>query len=281
LFSRLRATAPFSDHPHTRIHGLAAHYYCGTAGASATEYSADQWYELLEKASRMEELIIAQRRVMDEFDPGRAVGLVVDEWGTWHPPTPGRHPSHLWQQNTLRDALVAAITLDTFHRHADQVVMANIAQMVNVLQAMVLTEGERMTTTPTYHVFDLYRRHQGATAVRMDVEARQVSFAVGAERRTLGGLSGSASMKEGELILSVVNPHASLPVEAEIVVRGGRVRREAEVGLIVDGDLKAHNTVEEPQRVRAALGREAIVSGEWRHTFPPASVTILSARLGA
>jgi alpha-N-arabinofuranosidase len=280
FFGKLLSTAPFSNYSHTRIHGFAAHYYCGTAGASATEYTVDQWYELLEKASRMEELIVTQRRVLDEFDPQRAVGLVVDEWGTWHPPTPGRHPSHLWQQNTLRDALVAAITLDTFHRHADKVVMANIAQMLNVLQAMVLTEGDRMVTTPTYHVFELYQRHQGGTAVRMEVEGREIAFAVGAERRGLVGLSGSASVKEGELIVSVVNAHASLPVEAEIVVRGGKAGGELEVGVIADEDLMAHNTVEEPQRVRATVGREVVGSGEWRHTFVPASVTILRMRLG-
>src|SRR5262249_2158705 len=143
FFTKLRATAPFSTHCHTRLHGLAAHYYCGTAG-TATRYSVDQWYELLDRAARIEDLILTQRAVMDGFAPQRKAGLLMEEGGTWHPLPPGRHPLHLWQQNTLRDALVAAITLDTFHRHADKLVMANIAQMVNVLQAMVLTEGDRM-----------------------------------------------------------------------------------------------------------------------------------------
>ena len=116
---------------------------------------------------------------MDEFDPQRQIGLVIDEWGTWHLPTPGRDPQRLWQQNTLRDALVAAITLDTFNRHADKLVMCNIAQTVNVLQSMCLTEGERMLLTPTYHVFDLYQPHQGATALRTTVESPDVPFAVG------------------------------------------------------------------------------------------------------
>src|SRR4051812_47683520 len=116
-----------------RVHGLGAHYYCGTAGPSATEFGTAEWYELLGKAAGVERLILDQRAAMDEFDPDRRVGLIIDEWGTWHFPTPGRNPLHLWQQNTLRDALVAAITLDTFHRHADKIVMANVAQAVNVL----------------------------------------------------------------------------------------------------------------------------------------------------
>ena len=131
-----------------RIHGLGAHYYCGTAG-TATEYSTDQWYELLQKAAGVERLILDQRAVLDEFDPERRIGLILDEWGTWHPPTPGRDPCHLWQQNTLRDALVAAITLDTFNRHADKAVMANIAQAVNVLQALVIECEVVMTELTT------------------------------------------------------------------------------------------------------------------------------------
>src|SRR5437868_10729350 len=105
----------------------------------------------------MERLIHDQRALMDRFDPQRKIGLIVDEWGTWHLPTPGRNPHHLWQQNTLRDALVAALTLDIFNRNADKLIMANVAQTVNVLQAMVLTEGQKMITTPTYHVFEMYR----------------------------------------------------------------------------------------------------------------------------
>jgi len=100
-----------------RIHGWGAHYYCGTAG-TATEYTDDQWYELLEKATRMERLVVQQRAVLDGFDPERRIGLIVDEWGTWHPPTPGHNPAFLWQQNTLRDGLVAALSLDIFNRHA-------------------------------------------------------------------------------------------------------------------------------------------------------------------
>src|SRR5262249_39242374 len=150
-------------------HGFSAHYYCGTAGTS-TEYSTDQWYELLHRSLFMERLIVQQRALMDGYDPDRRIGLIVDEWGTWHPSAPGRNPAFLWQQNTMRDALVAAATLDIFNRHADKVVMSNIAQMINVLQAMILTDGPRMTVTPTYHVYRMYREHHGAQSLRTSQE---------------------------------------------------------------------------------------------------------------
>lgn len=259
-----------------RLHGYAAHYYCGTAG-TATEYSIPEWYELLEKATRVEPLILEQRALLDDVDPDRKIGLILDEWGTWHPPTPGRHPQHLWQQNTLRDALVAALTLDTFNRHADKIVMANIAQMVNVLQALILTDGPRMLTTPTYHVYDLYQSHQAGRSVRAVFESPDVSFAVGNERRRLPGLSGSASIKNGELTLSVVNPHATLPADAIITLRGGTIR-EADVFMLTHDDLTAHNTFDEPHALQPETAR-AEINGEWTHTFPPASVVVFRAKV--
>ena len=124
----------------------------------------------------MEELVIQQRAAMDAWDPGRKIGLIVDEWGTWHPVEKGTNPAFLYQQNTIRDALVAANTLDIFNRHADKVVMANIAQTINVLQAMILTEGEQMLVTPTGYVYEMYAPHQGAKALRLRIETPEINF---------------------------------------------------------------------------------------------------------
>ena len=261
--------------PH--LAGFAAHYYCGSAGPSATQFDVSQWYELLEKATRMERLIQDQRALLDQFDPTRRIGLIVDEWGTWHLPTPGRNPYHLWQQNTLRDALVAALTLDIFNRNADKLVMANIAQTVNVLQAMVLTQGEKMITTPTYHVFEMYRWHQGARGIEACFEAPPISFATGEEKRQLPGLAGSASLKGDLLTLSVVNPHAALPVQSDIEWGGGHVR-EPTISVLTHNDLTAHNTFDEPQ---VLTPRTAPWEATDRHTFPPASVTVIRARLSS
>jgi alpha-N-arabinofuranosidase len=259
--------------PH--LHAVAAHYYCGTAGPSATNFNVDQWYELLEKSLRIEQLITDQRSLLDEFDPGRRIGLLIDEWGTWHLPTPGRNPAHLWQQNTLRDALVAALTLDVFNRHADKLVMANIAQMVNVLQAMILTEGDKMLTTPTYHVFELYRSHQGARNVECVFEAPEISFVAGEQKRQVPGLAGSASVKTDLLTLSVVNLHATLPVPAVIDLGCGRLR-DATVSVLSHADLAAHNTFEFPETIKP---QTAAWESNGQHVFPPASVTVIRGRL--
>ena len=172
------------------IHGFAAHYYCGTAG-TATEYTDGP----VVRADRTRAADGAADRpaaaAMDAFDPQRRIGLIVDEWGTWHPAEKGTNPRFLYQQNTLRDALVAATTLDIFNRHADKVVMANIAQTVNVLQAMVLTEGDKMLVTPTGHVYEMYAPHQGGQAIRMMVETEQIDFQKGDRQESVVAVAGS------------------------------------------------------------------------------------------
>ena len=280
FFTTLTDRGRYYRHGFERLHGYAAHYYTGNRDASAgtaTDYDHDGWYRLLAKGVGMEGLIEGQRALMDEFDPERRVGLIIDEWGTWHPPAPGHHPRHLWQQNTLRDALVAALTLDIFNRHADKVVMANIAQLANVLQSLVLTEGDRLVLTPTYHVFSLYAAHQDGTSLRTSFEADAITFGAAGEGGQLPGLGGSASIKNGVLTLSVVNPHAGEPCEATITLRGGR-RRETAVAVLTADDLRAHNTVEAPDRLRPRA--DSVSAGEgWRYTFPPASVTVFTAPL--
>jgi alpha-N-arabinofuranosidase len=222
----------------------------------------------------VEKMIIDQRALMDEFDARREVGLILDEWGTWHPPTPGREPNHLWQQNTMRDALVAAISLDAFNRQADKLVMANIAQAVNVLQALFLTEAEELVLTPTYHVFEMYKEHQGGRGVRVEIESDNVAFAVGDERRTMRTLAGSMSIKGNVATLSVTNTHARHAVEAE-VDWGGLVVKEVDARVMGHEDIHAHNTFENPAEVTP---REGVV-GKGRWVFPAASVTVIRARI--
>jgi alpha-N-arabinofuranosidase len=274
FFEKLAGADPRFGH---RLHGFAAHYYCGTAG-TATEYSTDQWYELLHKAAGVEALILDQRALLDEFDPERKIGLILDEWGTWHPPTPGRNPSHLWQQNSLRDALVAAVTLDTFNRHADKLVMANLAQAVNVLQALFLTQEEKLVLTPTYHIFDMYKEHQGARSVRTVLESSDISFAANDKKGTMPSLAGSASIKGDMLTVTVTNAHTRLPVEASLDVSGLSIN-DSSVSVLAHDDLHAHNTFELPQAlVPTSMGVVQLLK---THLFPPASVTVMRARLGA
>jgi alpha-N-arabinofuranosidase len=265
------------------IHSYAAHYYCGTAG-TATEYTESQWYELLWKAVQMEPLVVQQRALMDAFDPERKIGLIVDEWGTWHPPTPGHNPAFLWQQNTVRDALVAALTLDIFNRHADKVVMSNIAQTINVLQALILTEGDKMLTTPTYHVYDLYEPHQGGETLRILFDTPDTEVVVGGITRKLPVLSGSASRRGRQLTMTVVNTSATETIEASIRLCGGAQPTQRKIDWLQypEGDLHAHNTFEAGAQVTLGGESEPLQTEkrESIYAFPPASVSRLTYTLG-
>ena len=179
--------------PGPPMHGWAPHYYCGTTG-HALEFTRDQWYEQLFKANKMEALIKDQWAAMGEFDRKHAIKLVVDEWGSWHPAGTEINKRHLYEQmGTMRDALVAALSLDTFNRHADKVDMANVAQLINNLHSLFLADGDRFVATPTYHVYTMYRPHQGARAVRLDVQAADVTFQTRGGPERIFRLAGSAS----------------------------------------------------------------------------------------
>jgi alpha-N-arabinofuranosidase len=159
--------------------GLSLHYYNRAqrwrAKGSATVFDEAAWIRTLRKALVMEELVTRHSTIMDQYDPAKRVGMVVDEWGAWYDVEPGTNPGFLFQQNTLRDALVAGLTLHVFHEHADRIMMANLAQTINVLQAMALTEGPKLLLTPTYHVFDLYKIHQDATLLPSFLECEEYS----------------------------------------------------------------------------------------------------------
>jgi alpha-N-arabinofuranosidase len=160
--------------------GLSLHYYTLPTNkwdkkGIATGFGEDQWISTLKRAQFMDELVTKHGAIMDKYDPGKKVALVVDEWGTWYDGEP-KGPGGLYQQNTLRDALVAAVTFNVFQNHADRVRMANIAQMVNVLQSMVLTRGDKIVLTPTYYVFQMYKVHRDATALPLDFKSPVYSF---------------------------------------------------------------------------------------------------------
>lgn len=274
------------------IDGFAAHYYCGTAG-TATEYTEEEWYRLLEKGLKMEDLVIQQRAAMDAWDPGRKIGLIVDEWGTWHPVEKGTNPAFLYQQNTIRDALVAANTLDIFNRHADKVVMSNIAQTINVLQSMILTEGERMLVTPTGYVYELYAPHQGAQALRMRVETPQIHFkksnilqsswqsALQKGERMEGNVpavAGSASIKGQILFLTLTNSHANESVEVNVELLGDALITRA-TGQVLAGEIHAHNTFDSPEAVKPAPLDIEIRGGEVQLTLPAASIASVELKL--
>jgi alpha-L-arabinofuranosidase len=259
------------------IHGYAAHYYCGTAG-NATQYTTDQWYQLIAQGLRMEALVVQQRAAMDAYDPQRRIGLIVDEWGTWHPVEAGTNPAFLYQQNSLRDGLVAATTLDIFNRHADKVVMANIAQMVNVLQAMVLTQGEGLLVTPTGYVYQMYAPHQGGTAVRTRLETEETSFERGGKSESLPCVAGSASVKGGTLFLTLTNAHASQAAAVKVSLLGGARAQQAQASRL-SGEVHAHNTFEQPEALTPQPVEVQALGGAFTLELPPASVTAVELGL--
>ena len=259
------------------LHGFAAHYYCGSAG-TATEYTTDEWYRLLARGLEMEKLVVQQRAAIDAFDPARRIGLLVDEWGTWHPVEPGTNPSFLFQQSTLRDAVVAASTLDIFNRHADKVVMGNIAQTVNVLQAMVLTQDERMLVTPTGHVYEMYAPHQAGQAVRLLVETEAAGFRNGDKDDSLPAVAGSASLKGKTLFLTLTNSHAADRVAVEVELLGG-ARARAAAARVLTGEIHSHNTFDQPHTLEPRPFAVKASGQAFAVELPPASIVAASVEL--
>jgi len=260
--------------------GWALHHYC-SAGGEAVAYTDVDWYDLLASADRMESLITDHWQVMREVDREHRVKLVVDEWGAWHKMTTNVAPAHLFgQQSTIRDALVAGLTLDTFNRHADKVAMANLAQLINCLHSLFLADGDRFVLTPTYHVFAMYAAHQGGQAVRTVVSAPGVHWT--GERdapRSLWGLNGSSSLTGRRLTLTVTNSSLTAPRETEIAVRGGTLRSVVATTLAAT-DVHAVNTFEQPNRIVSVTKNVAASGRVLAYTFPAASVTKLEITLG-
>jgi alpha-N-arabinofuranosidase len=269
----------WTDFARAPLHGWAPHYYCGTTG-HALKFSTDQWYEMLDKGNQMEKLITDQWAVMKEFDPEHKVKLVVDEWGCWHPAGTEINRRHLFEQmSTLRDALVAALTLDTFNRHAEKVHMANVAQLVNNLHSLFLADGDRFVATPNFHVFEMYRPHQGARAVRLDVQAPEVAFRAGGQERRLFRIAGSASRGGEGLTVTLVHSHASEPAEVAIRLRGGSADRVRQT-VLTHRTLNAHNTFDRPAEVVPKASETELRGATLHCVLAPASVTRLDVRLG-
>jgi alpha-N-arabinofuranosidase len=244
--------------------GLSVHYYTvpneWSKKGSSTQFSTDEWKSTLQKASNIESFIKSTIAIMDCYDPAKRVGIVMDEWGTWYDVEPGTNPGYLYQQNTIRDALVAGLTLNIFNNYCERVHVANIAQTVNVLQSMILTEGSKMLRTPTYHAFEMYKVHQDATLLPTYVEgpeyaSTQKSTSLPPElgyAKAMHGtpqVSASASRDaSGKLHVSLVNLHHAEPIDLRVEFRGATVG-EAVGRVLTAPEQNSHNTFEAPDAV--------------------------------
>jgi alpha-N-arabinofuranosidase len=262
-----------------QIDGLDLHYYTVVGPwvhkGSATEFTEREWFGAMQRALRMEELVTRHSAIMDRYDPQKRVALIVGEWGMWHDVEPGTNPGFLYQQNTLRDAVVAALTLNIFNNHADRVRGANIAQTVNVLQAMILTRGAQMIVTPTYHVFALYTVHHDATLLPISLTAGSYTF----EGQSVPAVSASASRDSaGWIHITLANLDPNRPRTVQTELRGARVTGVTG-RVLTAAAMTAHNTFDQPTAVQPAEFRGARLSGgALTVELPAKSIVVLELR---
>jgi alpha-L-arabinofuranosidase len=264
-----------------RMNGLSLHYYTLPTGnwnkkGSATVFGEDQWFSTLSRTLVMDEHITRHAAIMDKTDEQKRTGLIVDEWGTWYDVEPNTEPGFLFQQNSLRDAVVAALNFHIFHRHADRVMMANIAQTVNVLQAMILTDKEKMIRTPTYWVFEMFKVHQGGTF--LPVELTSPDYAFGGQR--IPALSASATRApDGKTVhLSLVNTNPNQGIALTVTLAG--FAPAAATGRVLTAPtMQAHNTFAAPDAVRPVpFDGVTLKAGALEIRLPAKSIAVVEMR---
>lgn len=233
------------------MNGLSLHYYTvkgwdGSKG-SATEFNAEEYYNTLGKAVEVESVIKRHIEIMDRYDPDCRIDLLLDEWGTWFDVEPGTNPGHLFQQNSMRDAMVAALSFNIFHKYTKRLKMANIAQIANVLQSMVLTRGDKMVLTPTYHVFRMYNVHQDA--IYLPFTCNSGTFTDGNGREC--PLIDATASRNAEGIINVTITNTDLENEAEVILTLASDGKPEIFGeILTSEDIQAHNTFESPETVK-------------------------------
>lgn len=266
--------------------GLSLHYYTfprrmDTEGSglfasmpTADQFEVTQWYQLLKTTAKIDEIITRHDNIMSHYDPPKTVGLMVDEWGAWYRTEPGTNPAHLFQQNTMRDAILAAINLNVFNKHSDRVKLTTIAQMVNVLQSIILTEGDKMVLTPTYHVYDMYQGHQDATLLGSFVENKRV----GVEGAQLDQFFESCSVDaESNMLCTICNASIDSSESIDATIYGTTIK--AVEATILCADPHAKNTFEAPDIVGTKVWDARITGDGFKVELPPASVVSLKLKV--
>nr|WP_281764759.1 alpha-L-arabinofuranosidase C-terminal domain-containing protein [Neptunitalea sp. Y10] len=265
------------DIPKHLIEGVALHSYSYVEWdekGSSVNFDEAQYFSTMQTALRMEELVTKHTAIMDKYDPKGEIALVVDEWGGWYNVMEGTNPGFLYQQNTMRDAMIAGTTLNTFNNHSDRVRIANLAQTVNVLQAVILTEDEKMLLTPTYYVMKMYNVHQDATLLPLQLISPEYVF----NGESLPAVSASASTKDGLTHISLVNIDAAKEVEVTINVESLNVKSfTAEV--LTSSKLQDYNSFEKATNITPKEFKDfKLKKGSLTITLPPFSVVVLEGK---
>lgn len=257
---------------------ISVHYYTLPRGSwtdkgASIGFPESEWMSTMSRTLRMNEIIVNHSKIMDQYDPDRRVALLVDEWGTWYDVEPGTNPGFLYQQNTLRDALVAAVNLNIFHDHAARVRMTNIAQMVNVLQAMILTDGAKMVLTPTYHAFAMYKPFRGATTVPLEVTTPDYKLG----ETSVPALHASAARDPSgalHIALSNLDPQRAATVEINVA---GASERAFTGRILTSSRMDARNTFDTPDAIRpTAFKTPRAKGGRLQVSLPAKSLLVLS-----
>jgi alpha-N-arabinofuranosidase len=256
--------------------GLSIHYYSVVDGwdfkGSATNFNEHEWFETMRLNLQMDPIIKGHSAIMDRYDPEKKKGLVVDEWGNWFRVEPGTNPGFLYQQNSMRDALTAAIHLNIFNRHADRVKVANLAQIVNVLQSVILTKDDKMVLTPTYHVFRMFRVHQEAKLLNLDLACEDYTY----ENKSIQAISASASVdKDNKIHISIanLNPNKAIVISCPLI---GDSFKKITGEVLTAGKMTDYNSFENPETVKpAAFNGFTLKDGILSITMPSKSVVVL------
>jgi alpha-N-arabinofuranosidase len=264
--------------PGTRgmFQGLSIHYYSVVDGwdfkGSATKFDERQWFETMRLNLQMDPIIKGHSAIMDRYDPEKRKGLVVDEWGNWFNVEPGTNPGFLYQQNSMRDALTAAIHLNIFNQHADRVKVANLAQVVNVLQSVILTKDDKMVLTPTYHVFRMFRVHQEANLLNLDLRCEDYTFG----SKKIPAISASASVdKTGKvhITLANLNPNKAIVITCPII---GDTFKKVTGEVLSANEMNSYNSFENPEVVKpVAFNGFTLKDGILSISMPSKSVVVL------
>jgi alpha-N-arabinofuranosidase len=264
--------------PLNMLGGLALHHYSvieWDKKGPAVDFNEQQYFTTMQRALFMDTLVMKHSAIMDKYDPQKHVALVVDEWGGWYDVEPGTNPGFLYQQNTMRDAMIAGVTLNIFNNHCDRVRMANLAQCINVLQAVILTNDQKIILTPTYHVMEMYNVHQDAKMVPLTIKSNDYVL----DNQKLQAVSASASKDStGALHISLVNIDAKAPQDISINIEGGNYKTLSG-RILTSAKLQDHNTFEAPDKIKPAPFKGAALKGKTLNVkMPPFSVVVLELR---
>lgn len=264
----------------TRMWGLSLHNYTIPTGSwgdkgSATQFGEKEYFATMKNCLKMEELVTKHSIIMDKYDPEKRVALVVDEWGVWTNVEPGTNQAFLYQQNSMRDALIAGTTLNIFNNHCDRVRMANLAQTINVLQSLILTKGNQMLLTPTYHVFDLYKVHQNAKWLPIQISSPDYQI----EGQKIPAINVSASKDSNGLVhISLVNLDATKKITIKTALEGINWKT-VEGQIITSARFTDINTFENPNHVKPVVFKGAKKEGnDVVVELPPLSVVVLEIK---